>query len=252
MKKTQKSYYEKELAKAVHAHNEKIRYHEAKGASHLPERQSLSALKNMLTTKKDFEKTIRELRTFGQKGMEQAVRVSEKLIVSKWEKQVVEKQVETINRSRRAKRAVYDSLDVTNRGEKVGYKRGELPSTRTAELKPKKLNWENIRSKSELAAYKKTLKFQTTEKYWKQKAEQLRFNYIQGLFNTYGNRATGIISKIGKMPVKDFMKKFYAEQNATVNFIYEPLSEDTKLDALEMIWLEDEAGDLDLDEYFEI
>lgn len=252
MKKSIKTNYEKELQKAVHAHNEKIRYHEQKGAKHLPERQSFAELKSMLSTKKDFERTINEIRSFGKRGAEAAVKVSEKLIISKWEKEIVEKQADTITRSRRAKRAAMNKLPATNSGKPLGYKRGEMSTNRTAELRDKKINWENIRSKSELAYYKRTLKAQTTENYWKDKTERLKFNYIQGLYNTYGPRANGIIKKIAHMNNKDFEKKFYSEQNATIDFMYEPLDEDTKLDALEMIWLEDEAGDVDLSEYFEI
>lgn len=252
MKKQQRSAYERELAKAVHAHNEKIRYHEAKGAKHLPERQSFAELKNMLATKKDFDRTINEIRAFGKKGAETAARVSEKLIISQWEKRVVEKQVETINRSRRAKRARVADLDVTNSGKPVGYKRGEMSTNRGADLKDKKLNWAAIRSKSELEMYKKTLKAQTLEKYWTERNERFKLNYIQGLYNTYGARASAIIEKISKIPAKDVVKKLYEEQNATIDFMYEPLDEETKLDALAMIWLEDDAGDIDFTEFFEL
>lgn len=253
MKKIEVYSYERELKKAVHAFNEKIRYHENKGATHLPERQSFAELNAMLTTKKDYTKTIEEFRAFGKKDAQKAVQVSEKLTVSAWEKKIVEKQVGTINRSRKAKKAAVDKLEATNSGKPLGYKRGEMSTNRTAELVDKKLNWEKVRSRSELEMYKKTLKYQTTQQYWKEKNERVKLNYIQGLYNTYGARADGLIKKISDMSDKDFVKKFNSDQNATITFMYEPLDEDTKLDALEMIWLEDEeTGDLDISEYFEI
>ena len=277
MKKSQRLAYERELQKAVHAHNEKIRYHEAKGAKHLPTRQSFAELKSILETKKEFASTISDLRSFGQKGAEKPVFIrkggttnpdlygktgflgvypTEKeikpFVISKWEKEMVEKQVKQRNVIAAREKAKADALEVTNLNKPMGYKRGEQSTIKGSEFRPKILNWESFRSRSELDMYKKSLKAQTTVNYWKKRNETVQMNYIQGLFNTYGPRAYGLMNKIGAMSNKEFMKKYNAEQNATLEFIYDEFDADVKFDAITLIWTGEEPGEFDIEEFLDI
>ncbi len=229
---------EKELSKAVHAMNEKIRYHEARGAGVLPERERARDIKKRTETAADLKAEINRVRRFGKPEALKPVQVSEKLKVTTWEKQEAERVYRLQNARREKELSKYKDLAATSRGEPLGIKAGELPDDRVAELMPKTLNWKAVRSRSELQAKMDLALRQARSGYFSDKNEAFKKNYLQALKTQFGTKASLKIRKaVQDMPADQVVAKYYTDTEASFTFVYkDPLSNKVKLNALSAVW----------------
>ena len=237
---------ERELARAVHAMNEKIRYHEARQTEYaavMPERESVRNIKTYAKTTADIKRETARIRAFGEKTAQTPVQVSEKLTITKWEKRTTEQAYKRMNVNREREQEFYEKITATSRGEVLTdnkgqpLKAGQLPDDRTAELNARRLNWQAIRNRSELQEKKQSALKQQSKAYFNKRNEQFKKNYIKALTNQFGPDADKIIKKISKMNARDIVGKYYGDPDANFTFVYkETVGNDTKVDALERIW----------------
>lgn len=229
---------ERELAKAVHAMNEKIRYHQEKGVQWLPERESVREIKKRAATTRDLQKELNRVRSFGKADIQKKVKVSERLIVTDWEKKTTEKLYREMNYRREKQLKRYEDLDATSRGEKLGIKAGQLPDDRVAELRPKQLNWSSIRSRAELQEKVSLAKRQAADTYFNKKNETFKQNYIQALKKELGAKKTlGLRKALQKMNAADIVAKYYSDTEASIDFTYtDPVPQDLKLYEIKRVW----------------
>lgn len=235
-----KADLQKELAKAVHAYNEKIRYHEQKGRDVLPEREYARDLKKKLSTAQDYQREINRLRRFGQADVTETVTIGRynNIEITKYEKQEIQRQVNNINRRRARKLKAIQGKEISVGGKPTGFKRAQMPSFREADLTPKKLNWDRFGSKKELEKYKETLDYQRMSDYFDRRAEGFKQNYIDSLKTKYGEKAIKpLLDKISGMKPEAVEEMYYTEQDATIEYNYIPTrDEDTKLQNIYNIW----------------
>jgi hypothetical protein len=144
--------------------------------------------------------------------------------------------VQELNRERTKARTAFENLEATSRGEKLGMKRGEMGSERMNELKPKKFNFNKMRNVTEWNKYKKSLFKQTNYNAKNERLENYKENYIKGLENAFGEYAKVIIELIRELPAEKVVNSYYKEQEATIEFFYEPQAMQDKLDILYDIW----------------
>ena len=235
-----KAILQKELSKAVHAYNEKIRYHEQKGRDVLPEREYARDLKKKLSTAQDYEREINRLRRFGKADVTKTTTIGryDNIEITQYEKQEIKRQVENINRRRARKLKAIQEKEISVGGKPSGFKRVQMPSFREADLTPKKLNWKRFASKKELEKYKETIDYQRMSDYFDRRAEGFKRNYIKSLQTIYGEKAIKpLTDKISGMKASAVEEMYYTEQDVSTEYNYLPTrDENTKLQNLYTIW----------------
>lgn len=184
----------------------------------------------------EFNKEIKSLDRFLKKGAEKEIVSETGNRVTRWEKNEVSLKVAQINRERTKERKAVENMEATSRGEKIGLKRGEMGSERLNELKPKKFDFNKIKGGKEWKRFKASVEKQASPQARNERMEGYKANYIKGLRAAFGEHADDIISIIEGLPAETVVQTYYSEQEATIEFFYEPQEMETKLDILDGIW----------------
>ena len=203
-------------------------------AKYMPPRVSYKDLRQDITSRQEFNRELNSLKRFSQKGSEKIVEAKQTgLKVTAWERKEVGIQVAIINRERSRKRKMIEQEEATSRGQKLNLTRAQMNSIRMNELKKKPFNFDKIK-KSDWIRYKATVKKQSHPDFQSDSDIHLRENYIKGLKEVFGDtdETKQLIEEIEKLPIKEFITKFYKEQEATVDFIYDPIEAERKLKIL--------------------
>lgn len=228
---------EKELKRVVKNFNAKLNRIAKKNpevVNYLPDKISFADLRDTISSRKEFNRELNSLKRFTKRGSETIVEAKESgLKVTKWEKNEVALQVAIINRERTRKRKLLEAEEVTTRGQKTNLTRAQMGSQRMNELNKKKFSFDKIK-KSDWKKFKETVKKQSHPNFQSEADLHLRENYIKGLKEIFGDtdETKQLIEEIEKLPIKDFITKFYKEQEATVDFIYDPIEAERKLKIL--------------------
>lgn len=156
--------------------------------------------------------------------------------VTNWEKREIGYKVAQINRDRTRERKIIENMDATSRGEPLGMKRGEMGSERMNALKPKQFNFDKIRGGKEWEKFKASIDKLASPTARNQRMEEYKANYLKGLQNAFGDYANDVIKIIEGLPADVVVETFYSEQEATIDFFYEPQEMELKLDMLNDIW----------------
>ena len=182
----------------------------------LPERASIKQLRKLVGTRADLNAEIKALERFLQPGAEEIVLVpgnDYNLKTTKWQKEEMEARLPGINERRAEKREKIANLDLTSRGKKQGYKRGQVGKDRVEDhvLDPivaftPKQNRDDLNMK-----FRQILR-ESQGDYWDRRDEILRKNYIKGIEENYkAADVAGVISIIENMDFSEFRKIFEAE-----------------------------------------
>lgn len=215
-----------ELRKAVRNFNDKIRrlekkYPEKKGS--LPERASIKSLKEIISTRQDLQREVNALKRFSRKGAEELTNPppeygNKELTLTKWEVNEILRRTSRVNKSRALKKAEIESIEMTSRGEKLGYTRGQVkmgtldkaqlepivPFTRTMNNAERKRKFRTLRNESQID-------------YWDKRDNILKEAYIKGLNQNYNPEdVKEIVDKIRSMPIKKFREIFEREGGTRV------------------------------------
>ena len=184
----------------------------------------------------EFNKALNSLDRFTRRGAEKEIVAATGNKVTKWERQEVSYKVAQINRARTMERKAVENMEATSRGESLGLKRGEMGSERLNELKPKKFNFDKIRGGKEWEKFKAIVEKLASPEARDAQIEAYKTNYIKGLREAFGDYANDIIDMIDSLPAEVVVQTYYGEQEATIEFFYEPQTMELKLDILNDIW----------------
>lgn len=233
---------EQELRRVVKNFNAKLSRIMKKNpeiAEYLPQRVSYQDLRESITSRKEFNRELHSLQRFSKRGSEKIVTAKNTgLKVTSWERKEVGIQVAIINRERTRKRKILESEEATSRGQSLKQTRSQMNSIRMNELNKKVFNFDKIK-KSDWNKYKATVKRQSHPDFQSEADENLRQNYLKGLLEVFGDtdETNGLKEQILQLPLKEFITKFYKEQEATVTFIYDPIEAERKMKILkEDVW----------------
>lgn len=235
---------EEELKRVVKNFNNKLSRVLKKNpeiADYLPERVSYKNLRENITNRQEFNREIKSLSRFSKRGSEQIIRGKSGARTTVWEKKEVGIQVAVINRERTRKRKELESMEATSRGQKLKQTRSQMQSIRMNELNKKKFNFDKIK-KGDWKKYVETVKRQSHPDFQSEADYNLRKNYIKGLIEVFGDsdETNDLIETINNMDIEDFITTFYKEQEATVDFIYDPLEAERKFKILkDDVWKKD-------------
>ena len=226
-----------ELRKAVKNFNAKIdrlAKKDPQNKAALPERITVRALKELIDTRQDLNREINSLRRFSQKGKEEIITVPDNdynLKITKWQKEEMSRRAAVINRRRKQRLKQIQEIEVKQGGKSLGYKRGDVGMGRADEIALKPVNaFTPKMNRNDLKYKHRQLMKESRDRYYKEKEELLKENYIQGIKNTYNTEdpiIQDVIESIEDMEFEDFYNTFQAE-DPEFEFAYVPPGADMK------------------------
>lgn len=249
---------QKRLEKAVRNFNNKITRLEKKDPrlkSMLPERIDLKDMKENIKTATDLNREVKALSNFSHRknvikihddgSMEGLVKVpvtDYNLIMTKWQKRQMKTRTTTVNRRRKEMREAIADIEMTDRGKKRGYTKGDLGMGKMEEhaLQDFVPFTERMNRRDMDAKFKNLFK-ESSVLYWDERGKLLKNNYIKAInenFNVEDPRIIEIIEKIEQMDFKEFRKVFEAE-NEKIGEYYQIDDEflDAQTNRLHSMWL---------------
>lgn len=237
---------QQELKRVVRNYNAKITRIAKKNPqieNVLPEKISVAQLKEIINTRQDLKRELNALKRFSKRGSEQIVEVpgtDYNLKITKWQKTEMNRRIAIINKRRERRLQEIENLDMTSRGEKLGYKRSDLGMGKATEVSLKPMNAFTRRmSQSDLKWKWKGILKESQSDYFTQKDFRLRENYLKALKENYNeNNIKDVIDTISNMDIKEFLQKF-EEEGGTLEFAYPPNKEQEKayVNALKSTWM---------------
>jgi hypothetical protein len=231
---------EKELDRLVHNFNAKIArtlksHPELAGA--LPEKITKHDLKEKIETRTDYKREVKSYTRFLKRGAEQVIESKSGIVTTKWQKQELGYKVAQINRQRTIERKAAEQMDARSRGVSLGLKRGEMGNVRTNELRPKKFNFDKIKPGREWESFIESVEKQAMSSYTTEKMERYKDNYLKALKNTFVNgQADDLIKLIESLDAKTVVDTYYSDEQASIDFPYDPIDANFKLDILVDLW----------------
>ncbi len=235
----------KELKRVVKNYNAKITRLAKKNPqieNVLPEKVTATQLKELINTRQDLKRELNALKRFSKRGAEEIVIVpgtDYNLKITKWQKTEMNRRVAIINKRRKKRLEDIANLEMTSRGEKLGYKRSELGMGKATEVSLSPMNAFTRRmSQSDLKMKWRGIQRESQSDYFTQKDYRLRDNYIKALKQNYNeNDISDVIDSISSMDIKEFLNKF-EEEGGTLEFAYPPNKEQYKgyVTALKSTW----------------
>ena len=218
---------EKALSTAVRVFNAKITRTEKKISPNeknaLPERASVKAIKELISTRQDLNRELNSLRRFMEKGAEELITISDSSVddsnynlkTTKWQKQDMSIRLGVINRRRKKRLETMENvyLEDARTGESLGYTRGEfgMGKAELNSLKPLKLFTDKMNQRDLRKRFKHIQK-ESANNWYDKKDETLKENYIRELEkNFHSDDIDDVIEKIKNTDFKDFFKGLQKE-----------------------------------------
>lgn len=215
-----------QLNKAVRNFNAKIRRLEKKypdKVGSLPEKMSVKSLREIIGTRQDLQREVNALKRFTRRGSEEFVKApaeygNEKLRLTKWELDEMLRRTSRVNKARAIKKAEIEEIEMTSRGQPLGYTRGEvgmgkldknqlepiIPFSRSMNNKERRIKMQSLLNESQLG-------------YWDKRDNILKEAYIKGLRENYNPEdIKDVEEKIRNMPIKQFREIFEREGGTKV------------------------------------
>jgi len=202
----------------------------------LPNKINVKELMQKITTRNEFNREIKSLQRFSKRGAEKPIVSKTGLRITKWERQEIAYKVAQINRERTKELKRVMELPVMTRGTPTGLKRSQMGEERLTELRKKQFDINKIRPGKEWELFKKSVEKQATDTYRELAYEQYKQNYFQAIYNNFGSYADELIDQLKDVPAKDIVDMYYKEQEASIDFPYDPQDVLTKLDIIKNIW----------------
>ena len=194
--------------------------------SQLPYKFNYSFLRDNIATKRDLNKTINMLNRFSKEGQDKLVSVrttsgsrtlqgddqlTNNIQITKWERDTLKSLAKTINNQREKRLKKIESIDMIYKGNKVGYKIGEMGNQELKELRPVKPFFKSM-EKFEPHTRLKSFITQSSSKYFSVRDYQLKENIISTIRTEYHRSPmkSKLIKKLEDMSLDKFLDTYYA------------------------------------------
>ena len=184
-------------------------------------------------TRADFNRTINSLKRFSKKGAETPVKASRGAKSSKWEVGEFKRKVAIDNARRTRERKKLLEKEVTTRGKKTGETRARMGTIKENSLKPRKRNFKNM-SQKEWDLAKKNIDQALDPLNSEFRKHNMRLNYVKGLQDS--GYSDDIVSMVLEMDIDDFIEITQTDEEASFDFIYDPIEQKMKEEALFDTW----------------
>jgi len=216
---------EQDLAKAVRKFNAKrtrIINKFPEMEEFLPDRLSVKDIRGKVTTRKEFKNELKSIERFMRKGAEKPIITETGIKTTAYEKKEVGIKVRAINIKKANERKKAD----------VSTEKGTMGTIRATNLLPKKYDIDKIK-KSDWLKYKMGVEKQVKDTYSDERYERYKENYLKGLDNAFGDKAYRIKEMVEKIAPETLVQMYYDEPILQIDFIYDPIEMEAKLEAME-------------------
>lgn len=215
---------EKELAKAARKFNAKrtrLIKKNPKMQEYLPHKISTKKMKDEIKTRQDLKNVLNSVERFMRKGTEKPIITKGGVKTTAYEKKEIEIKVRAINARRAAER----------KRANVSTEKGTMGTIRENNLRPKQVDINKIK-KSDWEKFKESVEKQSRDSYFQDKYERYKENLLKGLENAFGEKGK-VLQEIAKqIPAEQLTQMYYDDPILQIDFIYDPLEMDVKIDAM--------------------
>lgn len=207
-------------------------------------RITVDTLKNLIQTRKDFNRIINMLERFSKRGAEKIVEAPGNEYGSKttkWAKEEMLRNQGIVNRKRQDRLNNLNIIEVANSEGKLGYTLGQMFGMGLAsknKLKPTRA-FTPSQSQTDIKYKMRSLLSEATSNYFSNRDEILKTSFINTLKENYREAdITDVINKIKEMDTDVFLLKFEAKADS-FEFAYPPDEEQYQayLSELKAYWL---------------
>lgn len=236
-----------ELRKAVKNFNAKLTRLEKKNPelkNALPDRVSVKQIKELIDTRQDLNRELNSLRRFTQKGSEEMVTIPDSdynLKTTKWQKEEMTRRIAVINRRRERRRQELAEIEMTSRGEGLGYTVGQFGMGKADEVALRPMNaFSPKMTRHDLNKKFANILAESQDNYWNYREMNLKETYISALYDNYNaNDIRDVAEAIEKMNFKDFYKTFQSSDRSFEYASGKPTQEDYDgyVSALKSTWI---------------
>lgn len=202
----------------------------------LPERVSKKELMENIKYRDTFNRELKSMDRFSRRGAEKPVTNKEGLTVTSWERKETAYKYAQWNRQLAQERKRAENMETTSQGKPTGLKRGEMGSVRMKSLEPRKFDFEKVKSAKEWDKLVARVERNLLDTSKQEKMNLFKRNYIKGMSRVFGEHGEYIINKLKQLPADVIVDIFYKEQEASIDFIYDPIELISRLETIEQIW----------------
>lgn len=188
-------------------------------APYLPERLTVQGLRDKIKTRQDFNREVNSARRFLKPGAETPVTSATGIRTTKWEKREVGIKVGVINRRRNRE---LKKMNPTT-------EKGTMGTIRENNLRPKKYDIDKIKA-SDWDMFVYGVEKQIMSGYTAQKNELYKQNFIKAVKTAFGSKGTEIVEMAQSIPADILVELYYNDPVLQVEFIYNPLEMQIKID----------------------
>lgn len=224
-----------ELQRVINNFNAKIyrlRKKKPELAEYLPNTVKKSDIIESIHTRQEFNRTIKSLQRFSQKGAEKPAHSSRGAKATKWEVSELKKKERIVNRELEKQRNALLEKEVTSRGQGTGSTRAQMGTLKEVSMKPYNVKFEN-KTQKEWDLMKTAIDRQLNESWKAFKKSNMKLNYIKGLEDA---GFYDVAAMVHQMDVDKFIEAVETDTEATFDFIYDPIEWQSKNDALMETW----------------
>lgn len=234
-----------ELRKAVKNFNAKISRLEKKDPQNkevLPEKITVKQIKELISTRQDLKRELNALQRFSKRGAEKIIEIPDtdyNLKTTKWQKEEMARRTAIINRKRKRRLKEVAETEIKSRGEKLGYRRGDIGMGKASEIELQPLKaFTPKMNRRDLGKKFNLIMKESQQGYWNKRDILMKKNYISSLEQNFNaNDIKDVIEHIDDMDFNDFRKIFEAEGgNFELSYPPDEESYNAHLSALKSIW----------------
>lgn len=188
-------------------------------APYLPERLTVQGLRDKIQTRQDFNREIKSARRFLKPGAETPVTSATGIRTTRWEKREIGIKVGVINQRRNRE---LKKMNPTT-------EKGTMGTIRENNLRPKNYDIDKIKA-SDWDMFVYGVEKQIMSGYTAQKNELYKQNFIKAVKTAFGSKGTEIMEMAQSIPADILVELYYNDPVLQVEFIYNPLEMQIKID----------------------
>ena len=238
------------IERAVENFNAKTRRAAARGVEGLPDPIRVKDVVKGIANRRDFERSIRELQRFSERGSERTVLLDSGVKVSAWEMKEFKRSLAIVNRQRARRLQELGGVEATTRGKPVGLPRGQMHSERMNELLPRRTNPHKARSRSEFNALFRSVRQNSKAGHFAEGDKRLASNYLNYLERNFGAKGRELADKLRGLPTQQIIERMYQDQEGWIKYLSGPGEADSILSDLIQVW-NDVPGVAEMGESFQ-
>lgn len=188
----------------------------------LPEKVNVQDMKKSVKTRRDLNNLLKSLDRFLVKGAEKPIVTKEGVKTTQYQKRELQIKVNAINTRRRAelKKAAPST------------EKGTMGTIRENNLLPKNADINKVK-KSDWAKYVESVEKQSKDSYSDERIESYKKNFIKGLENAFGEKGNNLKQLAMQLSGDTLMEMYYNDPVLQIDFIYDPLEMQVKIEAME-------------------